>query len=94
MTCIGLVIQILYIKGAQRSSLPSGRTYSLHYNANTHFTLHTFLLYLLYVPARPILVITIHVNKAFQLFNLVLFVSSGTNKVKDNEVEPPLSGKY
>ena len=41
--------------------------------------MHTFLLYLLYVPARPILVISIHVNKAFQLFNLVLFVSSGTN---------------
>ena len=54
-------------------------SYSLHYNANIHLTLHTFLLYLLYVPTRPILVISIHVNKAFQLFNLVLFVSSGTN---------------
>ena len=70
VTCIGLVIQILYIKRARGSSLPLDRTLSLHRNPNTYFTLHTFYLYPLYLHIVPVLVISIHVNKAFQLIQL------------------------
>ena len=70
VTCIGLVIQILYIKRARGSSLPLDRTSSLHRNPNTYFTLHTFYLYPLYLHIVPVLVISIHVNKAFQLIQL------------------------
>ena len=53
MTCIGLVIQILYIKGARRSSLPSGRTYPYitmrtHTSPCTHSSISTICTYMSY----------------------------------------------